>query len=323
MKLLILPDEMILTGLSEAQLAAVGEAAGPGARVTVARDRVAALSAAEDAQVIFGLIDEALYRRAQRLRWVQVTSSGVDTILFPALRDGPVLLTGEKGLVGPHLADHAMALLLALTRRLGEAVAAGPAGWQKRLELRRRMVELEGLHMGIVGFGGTGQALARRAAGFGLVLRAVDREALPGTTEVPRVAPLEELDAVLAGSDVIALCLPLTPETRGLFDRARLASCKPGALLINVTRGELVDGAALVEALESGHLGGAGLDVQHREPLPAEDPLWRLPNVVMTPHTAGASQLRAGRSVARFIENLGRYRRGKPLLGLIDKQLGY
>ena len=323
MNLLIVTDTMILTEVGADQRRAIAEAAGPGSVVTVAGNRDEALAAAPSVEVIFGSIDPELYLRAPGLRWVQVTGSGVDGLLFPALRDGPVLLTGEKGLVGAHLADHAMALLLALTRRIGEAVRDGPAAWHHRLAYRQGMIELEGLSLGLVGFGGTGRALARRAAGFGMAVRAVDQAGMAGTAEVPVVEPLSRLDDLLGASDVVALCLPLTRETRGLFDRARLAACKPGALLINVTRGELVDGAALVEALTSGHLGGAGLDVQHREPLPADDPLWALDNVVMTPHTAGASQLRAGRSIARFIDNLGRYRRGEHLVGLVDKTLGY
>ena len=128
---------------------------------------------------------------------------------------------------------------------------------------------------------------------------------------------------MLAASDVVALCAPLTAETRHLMNGARFAAMKPGAILINVTRGELVEQEALIAALESGRLGGAGLDVVHSEPLAADDPLWRQPNVVMTPHTAGASQLRAGRNMARFIENLGRYRNGEPLLGVVDKELGF
>ncbi len=319
---------LILTGftlpdVAEADLAAIADAAGPGATITVARDKQAALAAAPEAEVILGSPDEELFLAAPRLRWVQATASGVDSLLFPAMKASAIPLTGEKGLVGPHLADHAMALLLALTRELAEAVRDGPASWERRMDYRRREIELEGLTLGIVGFGGTGRALARRAAGFDMRIRALDRETMAGSPEVAEVEPLTALPDLLGASDVVAICAPLTTETAGGFDRDCFAAMKPGAIVLNVTRGEIIDQAALVEALASGHLGGAGLDVFHREPLPADDPLWGFPNVVMTPHTAGASQLRAGRTLRRFVENLGRLRRGEPLDGLIDKDLGY
>ena len=323
MHILIITDDMILRAVGDEQRRAIAEAAGPGATVTVAADGGQALAAAPRADVIFGCVDEEVFARAARLKWIQATASGVDSMLFPALRDGAVALACEKGLVGPHLADHAMALLLALTRQLAAAVRDGVASWDRRLDYRRREIELEGLVMGIVGFGGTGRALARRAAGFGMAVRALDRGAMAGTAEVAAVEPFDSLDGMLAAADVVALCAPLTVETTGMIDADRFARMKPGAILVNVTRGELVVHEALVAALDSGRLGGAGLDVHHVEPLPADDPLWRYANVVMTPHTAGASQLRVGRNVDRFIENLGRFRRGEPLHGLVDKALGF
>ena len=152
-----------------------------------------------------------------------------------------------------------------------------------------------------------------------MVIRAVDGDPVEGDDHVSVVERLDYLDAMLAGSDMVAVCAPLTVESKAMMDADRFAAMKPGALLLNVTRGELVDHPALVAALESGHLGDAGLDVHHIEPLPAGDPLWRFPTVVMRPHTAGASQLRAGRNLDRFMENLGRYCRGEPLIGLVDK----
>jgi phosphoglycerate dehydrogenase-like enzyme len=322
MKILAITD-MIVPDIDEARLAEIAKAAGPGAEIAVARTPKEAVAAAPGTEVVFGLVHEALATHMPGLKWVQATSSGVDFMLFPALKQGDIVVTCEKGMVGTHLADHAMALLLALTRRVAEAVRDGPESWKKRRDYRLRQIELEGLTLGIIGLGGTGQALARRAAGFGMTVRAVDREEVEGTAEVAAVEPLDKLDEMLGACDVVAICAPLTRETAGMFDDARFAAMKPGAFLINVTRGELVDTDALYDAIKSGHLGGAGLDVLDSEPLPPRDPLWRLRNVVMTPHTAGASQLRAGRNIDRFIENLGRYRRGKPLIGVVDKTLGY
>ena len=177
--------------------------------------------------------------------------------------------------------------------------------------------------MGIVGFGGTGRALAQRAAGFDMKIRAVDREAVEGTPEAPLVQTMSGLPRLLEESDIVAICAPLTDESRGMFNDDLFAQMKRGAILLNVTRGEIVDGPSLVRALESGQLGGAGMDVHHSEPLPPEDPLWDFANVVMTPHTAGASQLRAGRNIERFVGNIRRFRNDQPLIGVVDKQLGY
>lgn len=314
---------MIVPQVGDDQRRAIEEAAGPGARIAIVRERDEALAAIRDAEVLLGFIDPELYAHAPRLRWVQASASGVDAMLFAAMMQGDVVLTCERGMVGSHLADHAMALLLAVARRLAEAVRLGPGAWDRRLALRRQAVELEGLALAIIGYGGTGRALARRAAGFGMTIRALDRFPVAATAEVPFVEPLERLHDLLADADVVALCLPLTRDTAGMFGKACFDGMKPGAILLNVTRGELVEPGALVAALESGRLGGAGLDVQHVEPLPADDPLWRFPNVVLTPHIAGASPLRAGRVIGRFVENLRRYRKGEPLLGVVDKALGF
>jgi phosphoglycerate dehydrogenase-like enzyme len=137
------------------------------------------------------------------------------------------------------------------------------------------------------------------------------------------VWPVDRLGEMLAASDVAAICCPLTPQTDGLFDTSTIAGMRPGSYIVNVTRGEIIEDEPLVAALESGHLAGAALDVVPGEPLPPDHRLFSLDNVVMTPHTAGASQLRAPRNVARFVRNLGLARRGEPLEGVVDKQLGY
>ncbi len=322
MNILVITD-FVMAAVDDERQRAIEALAGPDPMVTIADSREQVLAAAPEADVILGSVDEEVFAAATKLKWIQATAAGVDMMLFPELRNSKVLLSCEKGLVGSHLADHAMALLLALVRELATAVREGPAAWNSRLDYRLRELELEGLAMGIVGFGGTGRAIAKRAAAFGMTVRALDLFPMAGTAEVAEVEPLDNLDDLLAASDVVALGAPLTDETNGMFDAGRFAHMKPGALLINVTRGELVDHDALVAALESGRLGGAGLDVTPVEPLPADDPLWRFPNVVMTPHTAGASQHRAGRTLDRFIENLGRFRRGEPLLGAVDKALGF
>src|SRR5262249_10335630 len=161
-----------------------------------------------------------------------------DAFLYPEFAQSDVVLTSEKGLVGEHLADHAFGLLLMLTRQLATALKHGPDAWNHRPELRRLEVELTGLTMGIVGFGGTGRAIARRAAAFGMRCRAIDRDPVAPSAEIATVGRPSDLHALLHESDVVAVCVPLTRETHGLFDAAAFASMKPSAILVNVTRGE-------------------------------------------------------------------------------------
>ena len=199
----------------------------------------------------------------------------------------------------------------------------GPDAWNHRPALRRQMVELSGLTMGIIGFGGTGRAVARRAHAFGMRCQAIDRDPVPPSPEVAEVQRPAFFPELLATSDVVAVCCPLTQETRGLLNDEAFAKMKPSALLVNVTRGEVVVEDALVRALQAKRIRGAALDVAPREPLPPDSALWDMENVVMTPHTAGASQYRAGRNIERFARNLEHLRRNEALEGVIDKQLGY
>jgi phosphoglycerate dehydrogenase-like enzyme len=321
MKILIIPG-LTLPEVSDADLARIRAAAGAGAQVIVTSPRHAH-EHAEDADAILGFVPPPLFQAAPRLRWVHAIASGVDAFLYPEFAQSDVVLTSEKGLVGEHLADHAFGLLLMLTRQLATALRFGPDAWNHRPEMRRLEIELTGLTMGIVGFGGTGRAIARRAAAFGMQCGAIDRDPVAPSPEVASVGGPGDFHDLLRESDVVAICVPLTRETHRLFDSAAFASMKSSAILVNVTRGEVMDEAALIDALEHGRIGGAALDVAPREPLPPDSPLWRFPNVVMTPHTAGASQFRAARNIDRFVTNLERLRRGQALEGTIDKSLGY
>jgi phosphoglycerate dehydrogenase-like enzyme len=317
MKGLTLPD------VSATDLAGIRDAAGPGARITLVDSVQEAFEPVPGCDVVIGFMPPSLFAAATALRWVHATASGIDGFMYPDFRDSDVLLTGEKGLVGGHLADHGFGLLLAVTRRIAVAIRMGQGAWDVREQLRREELELEGLVMGIVGFGGTGRAMARRAVAFGMSCLAVDEVPVPAADEVAEVWPTTRLTDMLGASDVVVICCPLTEATTGLFDDSVFTAMKTGAILVNVTRGEVVDDAALVRALDTGRLGGAALDVTPVEPLPADHPLWRFDNVVITPHTAGASQHRARRNLERFCENLRRYRAGQELIGLVDKRAGY
>ena len=189
--------------------------------------------------------------------------------------------------------------------------------------MRSREIELTGATMGIVGFGGTGRAMAKRAQAFGMDCLAVDRDAVPTAHGVKEVWLMDQFMMLLRNSDVVSICCPLTSETEELFDTSVFAAMKESAILVNVTRGAVMQEQALIAALQSDEIAGAALDVAPREPLPANSALWSMPNVVMSPHTAGASQFRAQRNMDRFVSNLERMVKDEPLEGLIDKALGY
>ena len=277
----------------------------------------------EDADVVLGLVTPKLFAAAKNLKWVQSISSGVDSFMYPEFVNSEVMLTSEKGLVGEHLADHAFGLLLTLTRQLAAARDLGPESWNNRPQLRTEEVELTGLNLGIIGFGGTGRSVAKRADAFGLNIRAIDKEAVDPSEAVKTIESTASLNELLSWSDILCICCPLTKETEKLINQQTLNQLKKGAYLINVTRGEIIDEDALIESLKSGRLKGAGLDVTPREPLPEDSELWSLPNVILTPHTAGASQYRASRNLDRFISNIGKFRKNQPLEGLINKMEGF
>ena len=321
LKILIIPG-LTLTEIPEQSVISLEKAAGTDSEIVISEYADAHKHIA-DADIVLGIVTPKLFSAAKKLRWVQSISSGVDSFMYPEFINSDVLLTSEKGLVGEHLADHAFGLLLALTRQLAAARDLGPDSWNNRPGLRAQEVELTGLNLGIIGFGGTGRAVAKRAHAFGLRIRAIDKDLMDGTDSVNKVESAEALDDLLAWSDILAICCPLTEETDKLINQETLGQLKPGAYIINVTRGEIIDEDSLVDALKSGHVRGAGLDVTPREPLPAESELWRLPNVVMTPHTAGASQYRASRNLERFISNVEKFRQNLPLDGIIDKVEGY
>lgn len=322
MKVLVIKAPATLAELPDDEYRAIVDASG-GGEVVVADNLAAAEPHLADAEVILGSLTEEAFPKAKSLKWMHAVSSGADALLYPAMVNSDVMLTGEKGLVGEHLADHAFALLLGLARQLPRAIAAAPEPWPLRLSLRADMMELHGLTTGVVGLGGTGRAVATRAKAFGMEVIAVDSEPVEGTAEVSEVWGMDRFPELLNKSDIVMVCCPLTPETRNLFNDAAFDEMKPNALIINVTRGPIIDGDALVRALAGGKINGAGLDVTPIEPLPADHALWQQRNVIITPHTAGASQARVHRNVSRFVSNLRRYREGAVLEGEIDKVKGF
>ena len=320
MKILYTPN-LIAPSLTDDQRARILAAAGPGARIVDAKDTATQRAEIADTDTIFGRVPNEVFVLGKNVRYYHSIGAGVDAILTQELEENDVILASEKGEVGVHLAEHAFALLLGLTR--GVHIALRDPDFAHRETIRRQQRELLGETMGVVGFGGTGREVARRALGFRMRVLAIDIEDVPPEPDVEAIWKPARLFDLLGASDVVVIALPLTKATHHLFTRDLFRRMRRTAILINVTRGEIVYGDDLLAALDEGLLWGAGLDVTDPEPLPRGHRLWTHPRVIVTPHTAGGSPRRAGRAIAVFCENLRRLRAGEPLLALIDKRKGY
>jgi phosphoglycerate dehydrogenase-like enzyme len=276
---------------------------------------------------------------APRLRWVQTYFAGVDGWLARAgERVKEVMVTTASGVHGPNMAEYALMIMLMWAHTLPEMQALQRrAEWPSERRKALAPGELRGATLGIVGYGSIGRETARLARALGMRVLACKRDpqrredtgwSWPGTGDpggdLPeRYYAMEALGDMLRECDYVLLTLALTPATRQIIDGAALRAMKPGAVLVNVARGGLVEEAALVEALRSGQLRAAGLDVFEQEPLPADSPLWSLPNAILTPHIAGITPAYEERLMALFAENLRRYVDGRKLLNLVDPGLGY
>jgi phosphoglycerate dehydrogenase-like enzyme len=296
-------------------------AAEPRASIVEARGAEAQRREIVDADILFGRVPPDIYPLATGLRLYQSIGAGVDSALCPELINDDVPLSSEKGGVGVHLAEHAFGLLLTLTRGIHTAIRT--PDYALRESIRTEQSELYELTMGIVGFGGVGRDVAKRAVGFGMRVLGIDIEDVAPEPGVEAIWKPERMHDMLGQADVVVIGLPLTKATRHLFTRDLFRRMKKTAILINVTRGEIVYGEDLLAALEEGLIWAAGLDVTDPEPLPKGHPLWTHPRCVVTPHTAGGSPRRADRIVDTLCENLRRLRDGRPLVALVDKQKGY
>lgn len=296
-------------------------AVDPRVKVVAAADTERAVLSAPEAEVIMAWqIPQAVMERAGRLRWIHAIAAGVDTLLFPAVMDGRVILTSSVGIHTVGLPEHVMALILAFSRRLHVSIRNQMAHrWDRGASIGE---EIEGRVLGVLGLGAIGRALAQRAAGFGMRVIGTKRTPTP-IPHVDRVFPPDGTDEVLREADFLAIILPLTGETRGLIDGRALGVMKRTAVLINVGRGQIIQEAALIEALRAETIAGAGLDVFEREPLPADSPLYDMENVIITPHVSGASHAYLDRAIPFFCENLRRYLDGAPMRNVVDPARGY
>ncbi|TAH39414.1 MAG: D-2-hydroxyacid dehydrogenase [Planctomycetota bacterium] len=320
------PLTYFASGLNDAERQGLEELA-PGIRFVVGLTQEQALARAAEAHAADSrYASPEFLRRAENLVWIQAHSAGVEryTSIPELLENDRIVLTNMRAVHGPAIAEHAFAMLLALTRDLPVHLADRAQGrWRRQGSGELAPIVLEGRTMLVVGLGGIGGEIARRAHGFGMRVLATRRSDDPAPAYVERLGKPQDLHALLAEADVVAIAVPLTAETEHMFDAAALAAMKPGSYLINVARGRIVDTDALLAALQSGRLAGACLDVTDPEPLPADHPLWRLPNVVITPHVAAAGELTDERAWTLFRENLRRFDAGEPLLNVVDKRAGY
>ena len=274
-----------------------------------------------DAEIIIGRLPREVFLKAERLKWVQSNGVGFETMLYPEMLSSEVIITNTAGALDSAVAEHAVALVLAYTR--------GLTTFERNRKNRVWTQELPGIFQVdgktacVAGLGSIGKGIASRLNALGANIIAIDAQVSAPPIGVSKVFPPTQILDALAQSDIVVIALPLTEGTRGLFDSKCFESMKGTALLVNIARGPIVNESHLIEALQSGQIAAAGLDVFEEEPLPDSSPLWDMTNVIFAPHVGGRSA--EGRDNIRgiFKENLRRYTNDEPLLNVIDKEKGY
>jgi phosphoglycerate dehydrogenase-like enzyme len=282
---------------------------------------------ASDADVIFswsiaGPLLRDVLRMCHHVRWVHSRSAGLDGVLCPDLIESPVPVTNGSGVFSPSLGEFALGAILYFAKDFRRMVRNQEAGCWEQFDI----TEITGQTVGIVGYGDIGRAVATRVRAMGMRVLAVKRHGPPLYNVDPlvdRIYSPEHLSEVLPQCDYLVAAAPLTPETNGMIGAAAFACMKPGAVVINVGRGPVIDEAAMVEALSTRRIKGAALDVFDREPLPAGHPLYSLDNVLLSPHCADHTPDWLERAMQFFIDQFDRYRKGEPLMNVVDKRLGY
>lgn len=282
-----------------------------------------------EAEVYVGFgMPRPLFLAGPKLKWVHTGTAGVASLLFDEMHARDVLLTNAAGIYGPTIAEHTLAGVLHFLRAfdLADALRREQRFDQSAFAHPSAAVrEIDECSVLVIGAGGIGSEIATRFAALGARVVGVRRRpGLGAPAGFSEVHGLGELDGLLPNADVVVLATPLTDETRQVLHADRLALLHPGTILVNVARGALVDEEALIQALKSGRLRGAVLDVFAKEPLASESPLWHLPNVLWTPHVSGVSPRRFwDRLQALILDNWERYRAGTPMRNLVDKRAGY
>ena len=318
----VAPKILILNPLSDRQKAFITNVAPQASIITTDLKHAAEQLPDCEILVAWGFNNiQPIYGMANNLRWIHALTAGVEFLLFPETQNSPVLISNSKGIHGIPMAEHVLGMMLSFTRRLPLLQQ------QQQKHLWQRppiddLQEINGKTMAVVGLGAIGREIARKAKAMDMRVVAAKRE-MTQEPFVDRLYRPEQLLEMLAEADFVVVALPLTDATNGLFGREQFAAMKPSAYFINVSRGAVVQEEPLLECLKAGRIAGAGLDVFVEEPLPAANPFWDLPNVIITPHLAAISPVYLDRAIKLFADNLSRYIADKPLLTPIDKARGY
>jgi phosphoglycerate dehydrogenase-like enzyme len=297
------------------------QAAAPGVRFIEMPAATARDIAAADATL--GVCSEEVLAKAPKLEWIQWLGAGVEgCVKQPLLHERQPLLTNFQRTMGPSMAEHVLALMLALSRHLDYFMREQEQGvWARKAP--QEATDLEGKTVLVVGLGGIGTEVARRAHALGMRVIATRASGHEGPDFVSYVGLPDELLKLTRDADYVVNCTPLTPETTGMFNREFFAVMKPSAYFLSVGRGRSTITADLIAALRDGRIAGAGLDVVDPEPLPPDSPLWKLPNVIITPHVSSNTEVSREQRDALLRENLRRYVAGDPMLAVVDIERGY
>jgi len=291
-------------------------------------DKEEALRLIEDADILFaGFFSKELFVAAKRLKWIQAWGAGVDGLLLPEVVKSQVLVTNAGGVHPTPISEHVVGLMLCLCRKLHLFIRNQAERKWERFESWasvEQVEELSGKTVGIVGLGRIGTEIAQKAKCLGMRVIATKRDpSQMASTSVDRLIPPADLNQLFAESDFVVLSLPLTKETEGMMGEAQFKSMKRTAYLINVSRGKIVQEDKLIEALKQGWIAGAGLDTFENEPLHGDSELWGFRSVIITPHVAGLTPHYMERLTGIFCENLDRFIHKRPLINVVDKNLGY
>src|SRR5580700_2000845 len=266
------------------------------------------------------------FQHSRKLKWIHSTAVGVSQLMYPELCCSGVILTNPRGILSAPMAEHTMGLMIALARHFPDSVRYQDRARWSQMEVSSQpgpLTELNGQLLLIVGYGSIGREIARRARAFDMRVWGVTRSGKGDATHAEEILPVAQLEDALPHADFVVLSAPDTQETQQLIGPAQIAKMKPGARLINVGRGSLLDEAVLMRALETGALGGAALDVAAAEPLPRDSPLWTARNLFITPHTSAVSDRLWQRESALLVDLLERWFDGREMFNQVDFARGY
>ncbi|HKW56272.1 MAG TPA: D-2-hydroxyacid dehydrogenase [Candidatus Acidoferrum sp.] len=268
-------------------------------------------------------------KHAKKLKWIHSTAAGVAQLMYPELRDSGILVTNPSGVFSVPMAEHTMGLLIALARNFPDSVRhQDRANWgqQQMWDMPQKLSELNGQLLLIVGFGSIGRELAKRARAFDMRVWGVTRSGKTDSPHAEKIFPASLLESALPQADYVVIAAPETDDTtksHQLFGARQISLLKRGARLVNIGRGSLLDESALLRALQTGALAGAALDVTSIEPLPSESPLWKAPNLFLTPHTSAVSTRLWERETALLLDLLERWFAGREMCNRVDFSRGY